>query len=61
MERDVDDEAARLLDRVAGDVPVAPAPVRRVVDAGRRQRRRQLWTAVVVTLLTIGVLLLALS
>jgi len=57
----VDDEAARLLDRVAGDVPVAPAPVRRVVDAGRRQRRRQLWTAVVVTLLTIGVLLLALS
>ena len=57
----MDDEAARLLDRVAGDVPVAPAPVRRVVDAGRRQRRRQLWTAVVVTLLAIGVLLLALS
>ncbi len=41
-ERPVDaDEAARLLDRVAGEVAVAPAPVERLVHAARRQRRRR--------------------
>jgi hypothetical protein len=48
---DRDEDAARLLDRVAGEVPVAPAPVERVLDAARRRRRRQLLTAAVVILL----------
>jgi hypothetical protein len=53
---DRDEDAARLLDRVAGAVPVAPAPVGRVVDAARRQRRRQLMTAFVVLLLALLIL-----
>ena len=48
---DRDEDAARLLGRVAGEVPVAPAPVGRVLDAARRRRRRQLLTAAVVLLL----------
>ena len=59
MERDADDEAARLLDRVAGDVPVAAAPVRRVVDAGRRRRRRH-WLGIAFAVLLAGSVLLAL-
>jgi type VI protein secretion system component VasF len=54
---DRDEDAARLLDRMAGEVPVAPAPVGRVVDAARRRRRRQLATATVVVLLAVLVLL----
>ena len=57
MDRDVDEEAARLLDRVAGEVPVLPAPVSRLVDAARRQqRRRQLAALVAVVLLVLAVL-----
>ena len=57
-ERAVDGEqAARLLDRMAGEVPVRPAPLGRLVDAGRRRRRRQLVTALVV----LGLLLLLLA
>jgi ferric-dicitrate binding protein FerR (iron transport regulator) len=59
MERDVDEEAARLLDRVAGEVPVAPAPVGRLLHAARRRRRRRLLTAVAVVL-AVAALLLAL-
>jgi type VI protein secretion system component VasF len=54
---DRDEDAARLLGRVAGEVPVAPAPVGRVVDAARRERRRRLLTAAVVLLLVVLVLL----
>jgi heme A synthase len=57
MERDVDEEAARLLDRVAGEVPVTPAPVGRLVDVARRQqRRRHLATLLVVVLVLVVVL-----
>jgi hypothetical protein len=48
---DRDEDAARLLDRMADDVPVAPAPVGRVMDAARRRRRRQQLTAAAVLLL----------
>ena len=58
---DRDEEAARLLDRMAGEVPVAAAPVDRVVDAARRQRRRQLLTATAVVLFAVLVLLLAVA
>jgi len=54
---DGDEDAARLLSRVAGEVPVAPAPVGRVVDAARRQQRRRLVTAAVLLLLAVLVLL----
>ena len=56
MERDSDQvaDAARLLDQVAAAVPVAPAPVGRVVGAARRRRRRQLLTAVAVVLLLLA-------
>ena len=47
----MDDEAGRLLDRVAAEVPVPPAPVGRVLDTARRRRRRQLATVAVVLLL----------
>jgi hypothetical protein len=56
---DPDEEAARLLDRVAGQVPVPPAPLDRLRDAGRRQRRRQLLTAAAVVLLIVVALLAA--
>ena len=52
-----DDEAARLLDWVAGEVPVAPAPVARVMDAARRRRRLQILTAAAAFLLTVLVLI----
>jgi hypothetical protein len=55
------DDAARLLGRMAGEVPVAPAPVDRLVGAARRQRRRRFWTVILVLLLVVGALLLALS
>jgi hypothetical protein len=51
------DEAARLLGRMADQVPVAPVPVDRLVDAARRQRRRRLWTAAVVAALLAAALL----
>jgi hypothetical protein len=44
------DDTARLLGRLAGEVPVAPAPVGRVVDAARQLRRRQLLIAAVLLL-----------
>jgi ferric-dicitrate binding protein FerR (iron transport regulator) len=56
---DPDEEAARLLDRVADQVPVPPAPLDRLRDAGRRQRRRQLLTVAAVVLLALLVLLAA--
>ena len=59
MERFHDEEAARLLGRVAGEVPVPPAPVGRLVDAGRRQHRRRLLTAAVVVLVIVLLLLAA--
>jgi hypothetical protein len=58
-ERLVDaDEAARLLDRVADQVAVAPAPVERLVHAARRQRRRRdlLVTAELIVLVVLVVL-----
>jgi hypothetical protein len=56
-EREDDGEAARLLDRVAGEVLVPPAPVGRVVGAGRRQLRRRLLTVATVAVLLLLVLL----
>ena len=56
-ERDEDEEATRLLDRVAGKVPVSPAPVGRVVGAGRRQQRRRLLTLAAAAVLLVVVLL----
>jgi hypothetical protein len=56
---DPNEEAARLLDRVADQVPVPPAPLDRLRDAGRRQRRRQLLMAAAVVLLTVLLLLAA--
>ena len=53
---DRDEEAARLLERVADQVPVAAAPVDRLLDAGRRQRRRRVVTAAVVLLVALLVL-----
>jgi hypothetical protein len=58
---DRDKDAARLLDRVAGEVPVTPAPVARVLDAVRRRRRRQLLTAAAFLLLLALLTLRALS
>jgi hypothetical protein len=52
-----DEEAARLLDRIADLVRVAPAPLERVVDAGRRRRRRLLLATAGAVLLTLVVLL----
>jgi hypothetical protein len=54
---DPDEEAARLLDRVAGQVPVAPPPLDLLVDAGRRRRRRRLLTVATVVLLALALLL----
>ena len=45
------EEAARLLDRLAGQVPVRPAPVAKLVDDARRRHRHQLLTAVAVLVL----------
>ena len=57
---DRDEEAARLLDRLAGEVTVPPAPLTRMVDAARReQRRRHLLTIAVVGILVVLVLLAA--
>ena len=41
MEGNADEEAARLLDRVARAVPVASAPVEELLVAARRARRRR--------------------
>jgi hypothetical protein len=54
MERDADEEAARLLDRVAGEVPVPPVPLAELVGtAVRARRRRQLLFVLAVVLLLI--------
>lgn len=54
-----DNEATRLLDRLAGQVGVGRAPVERVLDAAKRsERRRRGWqvtgTGAVVLLITMG-------
>ncbi len=56
---DRDEEAARLLDEMADQVRIAPAPVERLVGAGRRQRASALLTGPVVVLLALLVLLTA--
>jgi hypothetical protein len=55
-----DDEAARLLGRVAGAVWVAPAPVHRLVDSARRaRRRRRAWLVLTAVLAVLLLLVLA--
>jgi hypothetical protein len=60
MERDVDEEAARLLDRVAGEVPVPPAPLAQLVGTAMRVRRRRQLVLVLAVVLLLVLALVAL-
>ena len=60
MERDVDEEAARLLDRMAGEVPVPPPRLAELVGTAVRVRRRRQVVLVLAVVLLLVLALIAL-